>query len=260
MFHEPPPQFLYSSYRVETTHVDPHGTTKKGVATGFVVEGKPGVGLLVTNRHVVDLDFRQATPKYKNFNLQDFHLTGRRSDDSSYTLRLHPDARVFRHTDEENDVVLVEPRCIWEGVPEDQWSLHWHFGREQLADSAVFNESMQPFDLVCYTGFPDQHDKLGNRPVLRSGHIASDPQFDYSWDKTHHGSCVAYEGFSFAGSSGSPVFAPPRGAAGIPNSRHGFLVGVNAGHVLNHPSGHSGISYFYKSSIILEIMAQHSLD
>jgi hypothetical protein len=259
MFHEPPQQFLYSSYRVETTHVDPQGTTKTGCATGFVVEGKTGRGWVVANRHVVDLNFRQTTAKYKTFALQLLRLTGRRANDSCYTFLLHPDAKQFFHRDVENDVVLIEPRVVWDGVPEDQRSLHWHFGYGHLADGAVLGTSLQPFDLVCYSGFPDQHDKLGNRPILRSGHIASDPQYNYSWDKAQHGSCIAFEGFSFAGSSGSPVFAPARGALGTPNSRNGYLVGVNAGHLPNHPSGHSGISYFYKSTVILEIMSEHDL-
>lgn len=259
MFHEPSRQFLYSSYQVEVTHVDPQGTVKSGVATGFVVEGNPHVPWFVTNRHVIDLDFRQPTAKYKDFGLKNFAITGRRAHDSCYTFLLHPEAKFFYHPDEENDVVLIEPRFDWEGVPEQHRSLHWHFGKEQLADEAIFNESFQPFDLVCYSGFPGQHDKLGNRPIIRSGHVASDPKFDYSWDKANHGNCVAYEGFSFAGSSGSPVYAPPRGTTTTPNSRHGFLVGVNAGHVPGHPNGHSGISYFYKSTVILEIMAHHGL-
>jgi hypothetical protein len=122
-----------------------------------------------------------------------------------------------------------------------------------------FYSTVQAFDLICFSGFPDQHDKLGNRPILRSGRIASDPRFNYSWDKSNHGSCVAYEGFSFAGSSGSPVYAPARGALGLQNSRDALVVGINAGHVPSYPNGHSGISYFYKSTVVLEIMSQHGL-
>ena len=259
MFHEPPENFLYSSYRVDAKHTDSSGTSKEGIATGFVVEGRAGEAWFITNRHVVDLDYRQATAKFKDFQLTEFSITGRRSDDSIYTFGLHPNARMFFHDDEENDVVVIEPHCVWEGVPENQRSLHWHFGKEHLADESVFKESMQPFDVVCYAGFPDQHDKLGNRPILRSGHIASDPRYDYSWDSKPRGQCVAYEGFSLSGSSGSPVFAPPRGTTTMPNSRHGFLVGINAGHLPNHPSGHSGISYFYKSTVITEIFARNGL-
>jgi len=117
---------------------------------------------------------------------------------------------------------------------------------------------LDPFDLICYSGFPNQHDKLGGRPIIRSGHIASDPQYDYSWDDRYRGKCIAYEGFSSEGASGSPIFAPPRGMHGILNSRHGYLVGVNAGHIPN-TTGHSGISYFYKSTVILEIIERHEL-
>ncbi len=259
MFHEPPKQFLYSAYRVETEHACPCGTTKSGSATAFILEASPKTPWIVTNRHVMDLDYRHPTSKYKDFSLLNFSITGRRPDDSSYTFRLHPEARYFLHSDPENDVVLIEPRIWWDSPKDAEKGFFWHFTLEHLADATLFSGSIWPFDVVCYAGFPDQHDKLGNRPIIRSGRIASDPKFDYSWDRSPHGMCVAYEGFSFSGSSGSPVFAPPRGMQGIPDSRHGYLIGVNAGHVPNYPTGHSGISYFYKSTVILEIIEQHDL-
>ena len=108
MFHEPPKNFLYSSYRVDAKHTDSSGTSKEGIATGFVVEGRAGEAWFITNRHVVDLDYRQATAKFKDFQLTEFSITGRRSDDSIYTFGLHPSARMFFHDDEENDVVVIE--------------------------------------------------------------------------------------------------------------------------------------------------------
>lgn len=259
MFHELPQQFIYSSYFINTQFAHPDSTTISGTATAFVLEVAAKTPWIVTNRHVVDIDYRQLTPKYKDFRLVGLSITGRRSDDSIYTFNLHPDAEIYHHTDIENDVVMIQPRIWFDTDEESLVSLHWHFGLEHLADEKVFSESVCPFDLVCYTGFPDQYDKLGNRPILRSGHIASDPQFDYSWDQLPHGRCVAYEGFSSSGASGSPIFAPPRGMNGIPNSRHGYLIGVNAGHVPTQPQGHSGISYFYKSTVILDIIEQNEL-
>lgn len=260
MFHEPPEVFLYTSYSINTQFAHSDGTMIAGSATGFILEVAPKDPWIVTNRHVIDIDYRQPTPKYKDFRLSHLSITGRRPDDSVYTLNLHPDAKFYFHSDSENDVVLIEPR-IWLNAPEGMSkSLHWHYGMAHLADNKVFSESIRPFDLICYTGFPDQHDKLGNRPIVRSGHIASDPNFDYSWDQLPHGRCVAYEGFSSSGASGSPIFAPPRGMHGIPNSRHGYLIGVNAGHVPTQPQGHSGISYFYKSTVILDIIEQNELN
>ena len=239
---------------VETEHADAQGTIKSGRGSAFLLEVGTGIPWLVTNRHVLDLDYRQRTPKYKDFSLEKLHVTGRRADDSTYTFRFHPNARRCFHNDPENDVVLVESRVYADGP--DSW--HWHYGLDQLADVEIF-KTIHPFDLVCYTGFPAQHDKLGNRPILRSGHIASDPAFDYSWDRNPHGQCVAYEGFSSPGSSGGPVFAPPRGMTNIPGSRHGYLIGVNSLHIEAGQLGHSGVSCFYKSTVILEIIEQHGL-
>lgn len=254
MFHEPDKNFLYSSYMVETEHRDTRGTIKTGRASAFLLEVGKGMPWLVTNRHVLDLDYRQRIAKYKDFSLTQLRVTGRRADDSTYTFRFHPEARTYVHSDPQNDVILIEGRVYLDGP--DSW--HWHFGLEHLADYETY-KSMRPFDLICYTGFPDQYDKLGDRPILRSGHIASDPAFNYSWDREPRGQCVAYEGFSFPGSSGGPVFAPPRGLQGIPDSRHGYLVGVNALHIEAGPAGHSGISCFYKSTVILEIIDAHDL-
>jgi hypothetical protein len=69
---------------------------------------------------------------------------------------------------------------------------------------------------------------------------------------------VAYEAFSFGGSSGSPVFATQRGikpGAGMRFDayRESRLIGINAGHLAAAYGQHSGISYFYKASAILEL-------
>jgi hypothetical protein len=162
-------------------------------------------------------------------------------------------SEIFFHDDIENDVVLIRARVS----PTEDAIFHWHFGIEHVADENIFTQ-IEPLDLVCYTGFPSTHDKLGNRPILRSGNIASDPKYNYSWDNGYRGQCIAYEGFSSEGASGSPIFAPPRGMQNIPNSRNGYLIGVNAGHIPSN-SGHSGISYFYKSTVIHEMIETNNL-
>ena len=102
------------------------------------------------------------------------------------------------------------------------------------------------------------HDKLMGRPIIRGGRISSDPKYNYSWDKDYHGQCVAYEGFSSEGASGSPILALPRGLTGMSNARQGFLIGINSGHI-PEGIGHSGISYFYKSTVIQDIIEDNEL-
>ena len=252
MFHEPPKNFLYSAYKLNVEHSD-GSKTISGQATGFVLEVAENTPWIITNRHVIDLDYKKSSAEHKDFKVSQLVITGRRQDDTEYSYRLHEDATFYFHENNENDVVLIRAHCY---VEEGQM-FHWHFGLKHLADADTF-KSIEPLDLICYTGFPAQHDKLSNRPILRSGSIASDPQYDYSWNNEYQGQCVAYEGFSSEGASGSPVFAPPRGMSHIPNSRHGFLIGVNAGHIPNQ-YGHSGISFFYKSTVIMDIIERNRL-
>lgn len=131
--------------------------------------------------------------------------------------------------------------------------LFFHFSLEDLADEKFLCADLAPFDVVSFSGFPEEHDKLAERPLIRSGRIASDPKFNFSIDGKAAGGCIAYEGFSHGGASGSPVFAPAKGLHGMAGSRNGKLVGINVGHVNGDLGQHSGISYFYRSTVILEI-------
>jgi V8-like Glu-specific endopeptidase len=88
------------------------------------------------------------------------------------------------------------------------------------------------------------------RPLIRAGRVASDPKFNFSVQGKDQGRCIAYEGFSYGGSSGSPVY----------DLKRHKLIDINAGHLNNYElQTHSGISYFYQSSIILEILRDNGV-
>lgn len=252
MYHIPPSKFLYSAYKIYITFTN-GTTTKTRTATGFVIGLKNNIPYIVTNRHVVDLNYNLHSIDNIGFSTSTFELIGRNSDDNLIRFKMASSAKIYFHPIFENDVVLIEGKILLEG---DQF--HFHFGMNQIADSNVYS-SLIPYDHICYSGFPSQHDKLNQRPILRSGKIASDPQHEYSWDSKNRGQCVAYEGFSFEGSSGSPIFAVPRqGSGSISNLAQGYVIGVNAGHIPEQYQ-HSGISYFYKSTVIYEIANIHNL-
>jgi hypothetical protein len=67
MFQEPAKKFLYSAYRVETQQVNSVRKEKSESATAFMLEVKPKTALILTNRRVIGLDYRQFTAKYKDF-------------------------------------------------------------------------------------------------------------------------------------------------------------------------------------------------
>lgn len=181
-------------------------------------------------------------------------FVGRKADDSTCEFSFELPLKTLYHANPDNDVALV----LCDGMFSDGSNdcLHWHFGAEQLADEAMFGSAIRPYDKICFSGFPEMHDIAGKRPILRVGHIASDPRYSYSHTGKSLGDCVAYEGFSFKGSSGSPIFAVPRGPQGDPISRPGYLIGVNAGRIKTPNIELTGISYFYKSSVIVEIAQQ----
>ncbi|MBS1536262.1 MAG: trypsin-like peptidase domain-containing protein [Bacteroidetes bacterium] len=253
MYNYPPNNFLYTSYRIEAIFSNGEEPISPRMATGFVLEIGNGIPFIITNRHVIELDYKQQTPKYKDFKLVELKLTSRRQNDTEYSININPETEFCFHDNIENDVVIIKPLSL----PSETNIFHYHFNLEHLANEEKYKDIL-PYDLICFTGFPNTHDKLMGRPILRTGTIASDPNFEYSWDKNSHGNCVAYEGFSTEGASGSPIFAPPRGMLGIPNSRDGYLIGINAGHI-PEKYGHSAISYFYKSTIIHQIIEKYKL-
>lgn len=257
MFHQPPKNFLYSAHKIVVRLSDDCGTTKNGSGTGFFIELEPNVVAFITNRHVLEPDYKDA--KYRNFGITSIEVSGYQPNDSQFSLSLKLNQMYYTHDDSQNDIAcIVQPHSDPAKDTGNQQSL-FRFTMDHLAREDVFQSSLHPFDELAFSGYPRQHDKGSGRPILRGGRVASDPRYDYSHTGNYDGECVAYEGFSSEGASGSPVFAPPRGSAGIANSRHGFLVGINAGH-LTENYGHSGISYFYKSTAIIKLLNEAWFD
>ena len=130
---------------------------------------------------------------------------------------------------------------------------------EHIPDDATIRSELKPCDSVVFPGYPEWHDKVAGRPILRTGVVSSDPRFAYSRSGNDEGDIIAFEAFSFGGSSGSPVFATqkgfPPGPIIMPGFRRFFLAGVNAGHYEESDTGaHSGISCFVRASAILDII------
>jgi hypothetical protein len=128
-----------------------------------------------------------------------------------------------------------------------------------VATKQDFATKLSVCDFVAFPGYPPWHDRLNERPILRTGALSSDPRSDYSFSGQYDGECVAYEAFSFGGSSGSPVFAVQKGlkpdlGLSFPGFRDKLFIGINAGHLRTITDHHSGISYLYKSSALLDLI------
>ena len=264
MFHGLSNDYLYSAYRIEAVFADPIGNTRTRTGTTFFVRNSAHSLCLVTNRHVLDISYRRhATDDVSQFTLRQLIVTGKARNPANG----HPDVAVrlvVRHanvrvaTNPDNDIACVvnPPICTAESVHP---TIDFFVDLPLLATREDFNQELMVCDFLAFPGYPPWHDRINARPILRTGAIASDPRFDYRYEDEVLGECVAYEAFSFGGSSGSPVFAVqkgPRPGAGIdfPGFRDLKMLGINAGHLRTEERHHSGISYLYKSYAIAELV------
>lgn len=271
MYHGLTNQFLYTAHKISVVFRDHIGNTKTGSGTCFVVVNKFGKPVLVTNRHMLDIQYGKKNSAFEEYKLVKITLSGKRSSsqdkyplgDAKWEL---DDKNIVFSKNEKNDIA-----CIKNLTASNPSNISYYLTRDLLATKEDFENNLNACDFLAFPGFPEWHDKRDNRPIMRTGTISSDPRFPYFYSKGDgsfiDGECVAYEAFSYSGSSGSPVFAVQKGpqpGVGIsfPGFRRLMCVGINAGHInVKKSEGdpknegvHSGISYFYKSSAILDLI------
>jgi hypothetical protein len=256
MYSVPPVNFIYCSYKISVSFADDLGNKRSCRGTGFFVATEDGRVAFVTNRHVLDPRYRKPDV-HQSMKLIEHRILGKTRQGDTYELLVDPDqAPLFPEKIEDDIACIVDPTCK---TPSPRVDVFYHLGIEALADEYFFSEGLYPGEQVFYAGFPDPHDKLAQRPILRSGTIASDPRHPYSNTGEDEGARVAYEAFSSGGASGSPVWAAARSFENYPGSRTGAVVGVNGGHIEGKFGAHSGISFFYKSSVLIDLLREGGL-
>ena len=271
MFHGITAEVLYCVSRITSVFTDPLGTEIKKEGTSFSLNDVKGRDAIVTNAHMLDLNYGQKDSKYK-----DFRWTG------SMLERIGKDAdglpnkpmkfwvpathnSVLRHSNAENDVAVIFAPQVMNLDRSVNRSVDYCVSLNDVASAEELYRDLLPFDTIAFPGFPPWYSKDGPRAIIRGGSIASDPRYPYRHTGIENQDVLLYEAFSFGGSSGSPVFAIPKvpPVNVNPNTENRFrrllVVGVNAGH-LNDKSGvvdqHSGLSYLVKSNVIHEIIGQ----
>lgn len=227
--------------------------------TGFFVQTEKGQLFFVTNRHVFEPGYSE--PNYKGYALESLSIESYKSVDQNglpldFNRASVSQAKYSFDKNPNNDIVCLTNLSVFNCL-EINCSIQYDF----LASEEWINTKLTVCDTIAYPGFPEWFDHKNNTPIFRMGTIASNPRSDYCCcDNDPVAARVAYEGFSSGGASGSPVFAIQKGfrvGGGIQAPEDFFrevkVVGINAGHFFND-KGHSGISYFYKSSVIKNII------
>ena len=250
--------FLYCAKKVVATwKKDDNYVTTQG--TGFFVGKDRDILSFITNRHVVEPGY--IDPQYKDYVLFGLTIDSYKAIDETgqpieYDNRAIANAKIGFDANRNNDVACLSNIFAHGGL-----EVTLPISYNDLATEEWINSKLTVCDTIAYPGFPEWFDHKKNTPIFRMGTIASDPRGNYSLRENDPDAAkIAYEGFSSGGASGSPVFAaqkgfPIGGAIQGPDDffREVKVVGINAGH-FEDDKGHSGISYFYKSSVIRSIL------
>lgn len=260
MYHPVDKRFLYCAVLIQVELLDEYDKMHVVHGTGFLLSKDKGFLGIVTNRHVVDASY--SDQRKLNWNVKNIRIRGFRLDGSLMELGLISPGFIYPANRDE-DVALLTTNDFTFGKDTGAGPLV-DIDLSILATKEYFGE-LNPGDFVVFSGFPEWADASSGRPIIRSGILASDPMYDYTGPTQQPGARrVAMEGFSFSGSSGSPVFALACGlklGGGLTGGafRDVRLIGVNAGSFLANglaAKQHAGISYFFKSTVIAELAGQ----
>ena len=259
MIHGIKNDFLYTAKKVVATwNMDGECVTAQG--TGFFVGNGSDFLAFVTNRHVVEPGYDD--PKYKGYELFGLAIDSYIAIDETgkpieYNNRAIANAKIGFDVNPNNDVACLTNIFAHGGI-----EVALPISLDDLATEEWINSKLTVCDTIAYPGFPAWFDHKKNTPIFRMGTIASDPRNDYCCREDEpEAARIAYEGFSSSGASGSPVFAAQKGfpvgrtiQAPPDFYREVKVIGINAGHFSDKEKNHSGISYFYKSSVIRNIL------
>jgi hypothetical protein len=261
---------LYTACRLTGQFLYEPNNKHYGVdGTGFIASLADERPVVVTNRHVVDDAW--AEPLRAGSVLQRLDVTLWRDNTTKQELSLSPQA-VKVHPDPTIDVaaaIIDTASTVIDASPKNVvvgYNIPWWYLHDQYQEH---NSILEVGELVMFPGYPEWFDHSAGRPIMRTGAIVSDPQFDHRFkngppDNQDGNRQIAFDAFSFSGNSGSPVFVAQRGlqvksAGGFELTYDGtfhpsLLVGINAGHLSDRRGQHAGLSRMFKTSAILELL------
>ena len=259
MYNPIPRSWLLATNKIEVAFRNAHDH-KPGHGSGFWVRSSEDL-LFATNRHVIDIEYRD--PKYRghgyvlsSVEILTFDPSGR----SGRQCVVH--AVILTHEDPDIDIALLRVSGVInpDGISVEPANV------EVIADSRFLETELEWGAQISFSSFQPWRDTQTERPILRTGILASDPAYPFVSTKFNRADVHLLEAFSFAGSSGSPVFANAKGIqlrAGLSGGgfRPARIIGMMTGHLLNEDSDagapdktHTGLSYCHRSDLLLSMV------
>ena len=256
MYHPLPREWLLATNKIE---VGFHSATdtKSVHGSGFWVRKESGEVVFVTNRHVVDIEYYDRKYFGHGYRLTAIKILTFKGADRFGHLIVK--AELAWPRDQRVDIaILRNPKVIAGKGSVTPASV------DVIGDKDFLKNELNWGDLVSFTSFQPWRDSKSERPILRTGTVSSDPLYRYESDSIPRRDVLLLEALSFAGSSGSPVFANARGIKVAPplsggSFRPAKIIGIITGHIqaknASQMAFHSGLSYCHRSDLLLGMMA-----
>jgi hypothetical protein len=273
MYDSLPREWLLLTCRVRTLCLNSAGDTKRVEGSGFFCKNNKGDFVLVTNRHVIDIGYgndKYTKHGYKLNKLESISIDG---DGNKYGVGyFNPIINVPKNN--KIDIATINlSKCSTFDIStlsQPAFLPNW-INYSLLADKDYINNQLEWGAQITFPSFQPWRDVASERAIIRTGIIASDPKFAFKHPEIEREEIFLLEAFSFAGSSGSPVFANPRGIKLGPGLTGGEyreqrLIGIMCGHIKNSGDGdtnftgslHTGLSYCHKSDWLLRMLNEDS--
>lgn len=260
MYHPIPRDWLLATNKIEVTFRNKAQDRKSGHGSGFwICHG--GQIVFVTNRHVIDIEYKDEKYRGLGYELSSVGiLTFKTSGECGRQFVVH--GKIHTHQDPRIDIALLRPSQVInsDGIPVTS------VGVDIIADSSFLETELEWGAQISFSSFQPWRDTQTERPLLRTGILASDPAHPFVSTKTKRTHVHLVEAFSFAGSSGSPVFANAKGiqvGEGLTGGdfRPARIIGVMVGHLPNEEDmvdvpyhTHTGLSFCHRSDLLLAMV------
>ncbi len=260
MYHPIPRTWLLATNKIEVSFRNGHDE-KSPHGSGFWIRNGEDL-VFATNRHVIDIEYKD--PKYQGLDYVlssvktlTFDATGRsgRQQVARATILTHEDPQV--------DIALLRVAGV---INPDGISVQ-PVNVDVIAGSSFLETELEWGAQVSFSSFQPWRDTQTERPILRTGILASDPAYPFVSNTTKLAHVHLLEAFSFGGSSGSPVFANAKGIelgsglSGGVGFRPARIIGMMTGHLSNKDSAagvpydaHTGLSHCHRSDMLLSML------
>jgi hypothetical protein len=241
--------------------------------TGFFVNTLSGKLCFITNKHNVDPRLKLGADTTYSLEKISLHLRKQSEQDtlSFETKWLHLASLRLKNSDNADVSVIFDMQTtqdIGEYQPDP-------FKISDIADEDYLKDKVSMMDIASFVGFPGRKngkgwwDEEGNLPISRTVNISSYPRKPFVNSQIRTSDVILVSGLSFSGSSGSPIFLHKKGifinsGVGITVDNSGYvppkLIGIMSGHWQDDDKiepemfFHSGLSYFTKSTAILDLL------